>query len=372
MKFEIKLLPEDAANRHTSLNTLHRQMEDFAEGILGKTLFRKEYNERLLWLGRDILNCRFWGALAVVDGAPMRENSPLSKEENDRRNEETKRWARDTFNPMELEQLLNIAVNQALLHPIKTSWPGTRIGHSVLYDQLVQYEGSMFREAVTDPFKRKLNNGRFWEELPETIMHGTRYEETGDVLMNHLDNLNPWTSAENLALMEYAIDGSSYVKENLPHRPGMNALKPAALRNYLEFLERSRQQGTMPKGGMETLIKPYISAMLEPRQVMDDTRTELVMGSFRHCILKRYMEESTEIQKHTAKHIVDTILADTSENTQLTVYYSFAAMSDPQAVMYKVMGDKRMRSQNGYLALTRGKDTARSLQGFMPYKLMKP
>ena len=201
MAFNIQLLPDDKDSLESSTNKIIGEAGQFVAGMLGRSLWRTDADSLALDRGealliKDILQGRFWGTLSYVDGRKYERGDDLAtllahretKETVAAKNEATRKWAKERFTDFELETILNITVNQALLRPYTTSWPGTRKGHSALYDELVVKEGSMFREAVTDEFRKRLNNGRFWEDLPDvklSLNYGHGADVVHDVLENH-------------------------------------------------------------------------------------------------------------------------------------------------------------------------------------------
>src|SRR3989344_4178424 len=179
--YTIKLLPDDATSIETSRQQIIKDAGELVSKImLGRlthtayfstnaqdgqqTAQEKELNklksklknaERRMTLAQDILDARFWGTLTTLDGNLFRPELPLmfnplqKREEHELQNKERRTWTAEQFNPLELEQILNVAINQAFLVPHTPRWPGQERPHSTLYEHLVQLEDSLFKHAVT-------------------------------------------------------------------------------------------------------------------------------------------------------------------------------------------------------------------------------
>lgn len=226
--YTLQLLPDDkeqiSASRYQIVTDAARFVADsilsYDTAVRHKTT---SPGPRLLSLGQDLLHARFWGVLNGIDGYA----SPHKLEESII----TRAWAQERFTPHQLEQLLNIAVNQALLKPYKTAWPGTNKGHSILYRELVEKEESRFAQVVTVNFRRRLNNGRFWENIPDLQRYRgeSSFSLMNDVLENHFTDLDPQFVPQGLELMNAAAS-------DIVLSPEIRFLSKTALNRYKTFI----------------------------------------------------------------------------------------------------------------------------------------
>ena len=181
-----------------------------------------------------------------------------------------RQWARESFSGDELEKLLNICVNQALLRPLETNWPGSYRAHSILFRELVDKRDSMFAGVVDEKFRKRLNNGRFWEELSDLspgINNGSSYVVVGDVLENYFSELD----------VAFAQKGFELIKGNKVHpeslRFSLHYLRDAAIDRYAVFVEKLHEQRTKLKlsdENMTALIIPYLEECISVGNCWDD------------------------------------------------------------------------------------------------------
>ena len=309
MDYQINLLPYDVDSREASKIKIQEQAQDFVENILHRYITdptRFPFNDKLAILARDMLNTRFWGVLGIVDG----QRSDIvfsSKEQATAENIATRAWAQQQFQRHELEDILNIAVNQALLHPRNTGWPGTRRGHSVLYQELVKKEGSIFSGAVTEEFRKRLQNGRFWESLPDVqvgLNEGHGIYVVREVL-EHPEDLDITFVLSGLELLKFSLENRSLDNIQL-HYVGEKALD-----NYAAFLLQVDAQGKTVLADMEMLLRPYVSAVLQwdgdregpyynGKRDSDHVKVGKFQDKLRAPLLQKYLAESPSVQQHMA------------------------------------------------------------------------
>ena len=326
MTFVIRLLADDKDSIEVSRKEIIQRATCFVVRILDKNTCGigsqpsgMDLEEALL--ARDILNGRFWGTLDKVDGRKYIPSvfpftSENTKAQHDQKNIAARAWANQHFHKFELEEMLNIAVNQAVLRPYHTAWPGTRRGHSLLYRDLVEKEGSMFSEAVTDQFRKRLNNGRFWEELPYVQVgvnsgHGIRVVR--DVLENHYDDLNVgFAASHGLELMRFSADDRKIISLDLKY------LGEAALKRYAQFLARIDEEWKVQPGIIEELLRPYLSNVLgwdadsegpyyDGEKDIDEIQRGRFQDKLKVPIVQTYLDRSLGIREHVAKTLAEGI-----------------------------------------------------------------
>ncbi len=208
-EFRLELLADDKTSIVASKKTVMQQADEFKQDYISRhpeykeILSLKSYGETynlpnemksMATFFNDLDVARFWGTIEFVDGRLPNQNSsaslfePTSVKDTLKKNIENREKAKTLFSHDDLEKILNIAVNQALLVPKETSMPGTYIGHSILFDELVEKKDSIFNGVVDENFRKRLNNGRFWKLLPDMstgLNHGYGYAVVDDVLVNY-------------------------------------------------------------------------------------------------------------------------------------------------------------------------------------------
>lgn len=254
--FNLKLLPDDPEHIEESRAKVREDSVKLASDILRESYHKKPrsnvISKRISYLVNDLLVGRFWGVLGWVDGYSIRGGHELSLEEIKKKNASARRWAKNEFTEFSLGKILNVAANQALLRAYEISQPGCKRGHQILYRQFFDTEGTIFESIATDELRIRLNNGRFWEELPE------RPGVVGEVLRNHFDDLDPEFVPRGLELFNYASSG-----KNKPAHHSFTFLGEEALDKYAQFLEILREEEALPTNLLDIMVEKYISTVLE-------------------------------------------------------------------------------------------------------------
>jgi len=145
-------------------------------------------DQKLGQLFKDLQNGRFWGVIRMIDGS-YNEFVPEHPQER----EKARKWAKEKFTPYELKKILKICIGTALTNPYGSTSPGAHKGHSILYQELVEKSDSMFKEDVDEDFRKRLINGRLWEEIPymmSALNGGISYKRVENILINHFDELD--------------------------------------------------------------------------------------------------------------------------------------------------------------------------------------
>lgn len=262
--YTLKLLPTDSESIQKSRIQVITDAQDFVTRRFSERIYAKKSLElEEMSLLEDMLTARFWGTLGKVDGFIYNFDFISNLGEQEKVKEQaikTREWAQQNFRPYELDKILNIAVNQALIRPFENARPGTYRAHSILYRELVEKEGSLFAEAVTPDFKKKLNNGRFWEGLPDVrpgLNGGIGIHVVYDVLMNHFDDLEVEFAPEGLALMSPEIKNQKSL-ENI----SLHTLGEEAMGKYVSFVEKIAESNVINTEKVEILLQPYLFAVL--------------------------------------------------------------------------------------------------------------
>lgn len=256
-----------------------------------------------------LVNAAFWKSINFLDGRLYYQHKPLlglvkSEEETKKLREESRKRAKELFSEWDMQKLCKIIVNQALLKPFETSWPGTYRGHSILFEEFVDKEDSMFRPIVTRDFKKRLNNGRFWEEMigmSPCVNYGHAYRVINDVLLNHSHDLD----------INFAKKGFEMFYKNNGERSefDLGYLDDEAVARYKEFIERLDKEA--PKLGIKDdiqyLVRPYVLDIIEFNNVREIDRktrfgsSEECKKRFRENLPQKYIRESDIVSKAVAK-----------------------------------------------------------------------
>ena len=191
---KIHIYEEPNARKYTD-NLRDRVVSDLLVGPAGIWGTVEPFDRRTAQMTKDLVDGRFWGTLALLDGRNPAYGQCISisgREKMWENGKESRAWAKEKHYSR-LNDILNVIVNQALHPPDKSSWPGAYRGHTILYEELIAKEDSLFKEAVTPEFERRLQNGRFWECLShaQSGVMGPHYHHLEEVLANHTEALDP-------------------------------------------------------------------------------------------------------------------------------------------------------------------------------------
>ncbi len=386
MSLQIKLLPDDKDSIEASRKEIIDRAGKFVVRILDKHLYQPDrsssgIDQRHALLSRDILTGRFWGMLSHVDGRKyvvrggFYPSAPAeTREELAQKNEETRTWAREHFYNLELGDILNIAINQAFLRPYETSWPGARRGHSILYQDLVEKDDSMFSESITDEFRKRLNNGRFWEELPSVKVgnSGNGTYVVRDVLENHLDDLDvDFVVSHGLELMRYSAGGRKLGELNLKY------VGEVALDRYAQFLSMIDEHEQISPETIEELLRPYVSTVLawdgdseDPyyngEKDFDDIQRGRFQDKLQIPILQKYLDQSPEIIEHTANSLTGGISWLINEYGQYSKFVKEVLdnVPDPKAIMGLML--QQLQTESGIRFFQESDQHGQGLYHLMP------
>ena len=273
------------------------------------------YPENLAGLLVDVEDARFWGIFKYLD-----ENSFLISYQ--------------ISNP-EAQTLLTIAVNQALLRPKESSWPGQKRGHSILHKDLVQKPLPFFREVATPEFKKKLNNGRFWEELPNTYQHvdaGYGSELVEDVLENHSGDLDTAFAPEGFDIL-HANGGSA---DTITFQDISNE----AIDNFAKFFSELVQQQKglgIKDSDLELLAGAYAEAITESRRYFkhQSGSAKSPAERFSYPAFAPYFAHSELVRRKVADQVYAQLFLREESNYKF-VMRALSLMPNPQDIFEKV------------------------------------
>jgi hypothetical protein len=274
MVYTLTLLPDEPLFIGSSRQQVIEDAGTLADKI--------QQRDRCDQLAQDIRTARFWGALTWVDGC--------SREEYDAEvlaaNAEARSWAKSVLSEQELEDVLNIAVNQALLKPIETPWPGTKSGHLILFDHLMNKPDSLFAGVVDEDFRKRLNNGGFWEAMSHVRSCNLSYVRVlKEVLNDYFDDLDPGFPALPILEANYGRDVS-----NIP----LQYIGSDALKNYARFLFQLNDDALV-----EDMLVPYLTAAFSWDVELEGPRFNVVdmLGA---GVVTRCLSSSTRLTRHVA------------------------------------------------------------------------
>lgn len=253
-------------------------------------------SQRLDVFLQNLSDCRFWGTLSMIDGS----NNYINPD-SIQKAAESRAWAKETFSNYDLENILNICVNQALLIPLKTGWPGTYIGHSILYRELVDKKESIFAGAVDESFRKRLNNGRFWEELIGMcggINSGVSYVVINDVLEDNFGDLSVDFAKKGLEIFNREKNVRSF---------DLHFLTDKSVDLYAKFLGKiydARESIGLKEEDFSKLFLPYLFESIRVYGMHDENE-----GMPRFENFKDRLRKDLVVSQIAANNLVRTALA---------------------------------------------------------------
>jgi len=195
----------------TAKNFMKNYMEHDRERVL---------DQRLFGTLRDLEQRSFWHVLENIDGS-----------------EEFREKARRTFTEKELNDLLEVSLNQALVFPESNAHPGSLKGNMVVYRYASNPQSLTARATEHIPgFIRGLQNGRFWESLTQMQGRGTSrepYTVAADCLLNHFHELDVSYLPKGLEIM--ARHDKIYAFPEMVGIPDINGIVKEAVPKYSDF-----------------------------------------------------------------------------------------------------------------------------------------
>ncbi len=252
-------------------------------------------DQKLGVLFADLGNGRFWGVLAMIDG----DNSSFRPDSPEKR-QEARDWARTKFTAAELNEILEICIETALTVPQETAWPGTDKGHSIIYREIVAKKDSMFADMVSPEFKARLNNGRFWEELPDMkgwLNHGIAYRHVEDVLVNHFEELDLEFAGQGYKMFERNSGTSTATDFDL------RGLSDKAKKRYVSFIRRvnnDRNKSKLTFDQIAHLVKPYVELVIGEDDYPQNSKKSFI-ERLNDTMVSEYLTKSDLVRTGAAK-----------------------------------------------------------------------
>lgn len=254
-----------------------QRAEGFRDSYLARNPNKAE-DPSLAYFFEDLTKGRFWAVMSRVDGDPdyvYRGSDPLSwrdPDELERERRDKKNWAINNFTLSELQRIFDIYLEQALNAPEGTpeNAPGSFRGQSIVYEQIINKPNSMFLDQITPELKKRLNNGRFWEELPQAIISmngGASVAVVSDVLENNYEALDVSFAAEGFKIINRG-------QNELGESTDLTHLSERGLDNYLDFIRRidaSKDDIGVTRKQVSSLIAPYVEVVLSTHKIDNES-----------------------------------------------------------------------------------------------------
>lgn len=224
-RFNLELLVGDELSKQE----LELRINDFINYMPPK---KDGQMDMLAVLHDDIKAAKHWHMLGTIDGYPKKKISERLSSNQQWTAEKAHEWARQHFSENQLQELFTLAVNCAIMPYRLDGSPGYELGHSIIYDNIVKRKESMFHDSLDDKFIKRLNNGRFWENLYNlgAPIWSLAVPIENDVLENNYDALD----------LVYAKRGLEIFHRNTNFYPHFNIgdLSKKAIHNYSKFLNK--------------------------------------------------------------------------------------------------------------------------------------
>jgi hypothetical protein len=262
----ISLISLEAAVRieeegNSQRDRLIAEAESFPERWLS-SMPGRTIDSRMSLLFKDLKDTRFWGVLDALD-----------------KDDETRKLAKEYFNQDERTKLLDICINQAILIPKpNTPWPGTTLGHDILYRKIVA-KPSMFRGEENGFFDKKswldfvkrVNNGRFWERVTDmrSFLGNEGYRVVEDAITNQRKWLTAEFAPEGFRILERKYEG---MRNGGARKPcyddvgfDLNGLSRKGILGFGKFvgeIERNRERLKLEREDVAKLVAPYAIAIM--------------------------------------------------------------------------------------------------------------
>lgn len=302
----------------------------------------KQGDEKVTGLFGDMNNAGYWHILGRIDGNDqgMRPFNPYTSKQLEE-GRQTREWAKETFTQEELQKVLEIVTDTALMGVYSDMpQPGFRLGHGILYSHLFLKPDSMFASLPTDALKARLNNGRFWENLAElNFTQDEHADHVGDVLSNFNDDLDPDFFEQGYEI--FRRNGG----EHFSLVPELSALTPDEITAYWVFVQqldqevyankdkKAHEKAASEARGWENylmyygapsdtdariayLIRPYLhSVHAKSRRNYQDEVGEFdgqeIAEQLEQPILQKYLDKSELIRESLANDLQDYLTEDT-------------------------------------------------------------
>lgn len=309
----------------------------------------------------DMNHVGFWHILGRIDGYPSADGTEQGKV-NAIASKKAREWAGSNFSIEELTEILGICVDTALLGVYSDrGQPGFKKGHSIIYSHLAEKKDSIFAGMASKPLLKRLQNGRFWEELPDLGRYRDKSSLTvGDVLTNHFEDLD-----SNFFEQGYAIFQRNQ-GEFLERGASLESLSILETQRYLEFVEKldekldnhRKNDAQIPWMGRQILpvlepspidarigylLVPYVHDIHDPLNLHRGRNNAQSMPErFENPLVQRYLEHSNVVRSHLAQDLLNySIVNKTDDPLSKDVTYAatiLTHMPKPRDMLDQIVG----------------------------------
>jgi len=265
MSFVLELPPVSAYFNENAKRKVSVDARKFGEEYR-KTHLDKITDVNLGHMLKELEDGCFWGVLTRIDGSsdpvtsnPFSVSNPFV-DQPDSEKERSREWAMINFTPKELQMILDIITRTALISPRATASPGTNKGHSILYQHLIEKPNSIFSGVADESIRKRLNNGRLWEELPDMqkgLNSGLSYRYVQDALTKYFGDLDA-----NFAPIGFKIFYRNHGKNGIFD---LEYISDRAVDNYLLFMseiDKKKDELGLTTDDIQYLMASYVEAVL--------------------------------------------------------------------------------------------------------------
>lgn len=321
------IVPQTTIGLRSQTKRLNGRIQGFQEKYLEKHP-TKSGDERIKRLFEDMNTAGYWHWLGQIDGYDVNPHnwSDVYSDKKLENNREIRGWAVSTFSQEDLRQMLAFGIEMALsgIHS-DVGQPGFKHGHTMIYSHLFEKPESMFSDLATKALKKRLNNGRFWENVAEiSYIHRTpQLDDLEDVLTNH---------AEDLDVDFFSHGGYEIFKRNGGEHanlvPDLSLLSADNLDAYWEFVKKidaneldkkeKAERGRLAFGNgnfyikpsqtdsqVAYLVRPYLNAIhSRSRQNTFEQHLEDVKARLGDPVLQKYLAKTDLLRKELAKDLL--------------------------------------------------------------------
>jgi hypothetical protein len=288
----------------------------------------RQSDERVTGLFEDMNNAGYWHILDRIDGydaLPFSGN--MNAQEVLEQARATREWAQANFTQEELREILGIVVDTALMGVYSDrGQPGFKHGHDIMYSHIVTKPESMFAELPTPALIKRLNNGRFWENLADLHEFPDAHsDEVADVLTNHGEDLDPDFFEQGYEIFKRG-DGEHDIL--VPNLSSLTSDEAALYWQFVQTLDQSVYQESDRKererahsfvhevhhyvkpsdtdSRIAFLVKPYLRYIHTPAPEEGRKFDEEIMAErFSDSVLQKYLESSDMLRADLASDLQD-------------------------------------------------------------------
>ncbi len=224
--------------------------------------FHPEILKSHKYLKWDIEHNIFWHLLDFIHG------------ENEEIQDNWKLDFENEFTGEEQQIFLTIALNMALLSGDKIGKPGYELGHSTIYEKIAGNVTSLFYDSITNDFRKRLHNGRLWENLPQLqsgLNFCAAYPIVESVLVEHVTSFDEEFVPEGLKIFRRnrgyvnSFDLTNDMEDFQRRASPRSNLSERAIANYGEvffpLVEKKMRGNNFYIEDMAIMAQAYIGAL---------------------------------------------------------------------------------------------------------------